>query len=75
MSEINKILKETNIFDAEALKQLITNRYEDIYRKAVEKGDLNNALKALDLIGKTNSLYVEKKEIDIKDNTFEIKFQ
>lgn len=43
-------------------------RAEAILKDALEHGDRKSALKALDIINRMNSLYVEKREISLKDS-------
>lgn len=43
-------------------------RAEAILKDSLEHGDRKSALKALDLINKMHSLYVEKREISVESN-------
>lgn len=69
----NKLIKEQNTFDAEALKMLLNDRLECLYGKALIKNDINTALKVLNEFGKLNGLYVEKQQVDL-NNDFQIVF-
>ena len=44
----------------EKLREANTERLLDLYNKAVAENDTKNALKALDLLNRTNSIYVTK---------------
>lgn len=44
----------------EKMRDANTERLLSIYNKAIEEGDSKTALKALDLLNKTNSIYVTK---------------
>lgn len=44
----------------EKMRDANTERLLSIYNKAIEDGDSKTALKALDLLNKTNSIYVTK---------------
>lgn len=39
------------------LREVNTERLLDLYQKAIDKGDVNAQLKAIDLLNKTNSIY------------------
>lgn len=69
---VNKILKNTVKYESDALKTLLNDKYDDLYKRALSKNDLGNAIKVLDQMSKLNGMYTERKEIDIKDNSFEI---
>ena len=42
------------------MREANTERLLDLYNKSLEAGDTKNALKALDLLNKTNSIYTTK---------------
>lgn len=71
------------INDEEYVKQarnINLMRLNDIYAEAVEQGNLNTQLKAVDLISKTAGVYADNEhqvniQINNSDKTFEIKFQ
>ena len=44
----------------EKMRDANTERLLSLYNKAIEEGDSKTALKALDLLNKTNSIYVTK---------------
>lgn len=44
----------------EKMREANTERLLSLYNKAVEEGDTKTALKALDLLNRTNSVYVTK---------------
>lgn len=75
MTEVNRLIKKSVQFDVEGYKTILNERYEDLYSRALNKNDLNNAIRILDQMGKLNGCYVDKQEIDVKDNKFEITFK
>lgn len=56
------------------MREANTERLLDIYKKAVDSGDSKTALKALDLLNKTNSIYSTKINIE-SDNEVVFTFQ
>lgn len=69
VAEVYKMLAETNNDElVEATRAIQLERVEAILKDSIEKGDRKSALKALDLINKMHSLYVEKKEIDVSSS-------
>ena len=54
------------------MREANTERLLNLYNTAMEKGDTKTALKALDLLNRTNSIYSTKIKIDSEN---EIKFE
>lgn len=68
-AEAYKMLADMNNEElVESTRAIQLERTEAILKEALEKGDHKNALKALDIINRMYSLYVEKKEIDVKSS-------
>lgn len=62
--------KDDEIF--KQIKEINNERLNKIYREAIEKGDRKNALKAIDLLNKTNGVYGDGNKVEVKnDNTNE----
>lgn len=59
--------------DQEKNRKLWLERCEQILQDAIDTRDKANALKALDLIGKSMGLFTEKKEVQV-DGDIDIKF-
>lgn len=69
VNEAYKTLAEYNDEDLIGNTRAIQlERAEAILKDSLEHGDRKSALKALDLINKMHSLYVEKKEIDVSSS-------
>ena len=59
--------------DAEEQRRMWLERCEQILQEALDTGDKGNALKALDLIGKSMGIYTEKKDLNVQGDV-DIKF-
>ena len=59
--------------DAEEQRRMWLERCEQILQEALDTGDKGNALKALDLIGKSMGIYAEKKDLNVQGDV-DIKF-
>ena len=59
--------------NAEEQRRLWLERCEQILQSAIDTGDKQSALKALDLMGKSMGIYAEKKELNVEGNV-DIKF-
>lgn len=60
---------------AECLKQILNYRLEKLYSLALQGNKLDTALKVIDQFGKLNNLYIDKQEVKLDDNQFEIVIQ
>lgn len=72
-SEATKQLNKQIDLTAEGYKVLLNNRLEDLYNKAVLKTDLKSAVSIINSQIKLNGLDVQKQEISLDDNQFQIK--
>lgn len=69
VNEAYKMLADTNNEElVESTRAVQLERCEAILKEALEHGDRKSALKALDIINRMNSLYIEKKEVDVKSS-------
>lgn len=59
--------------DAEEQRRMWLERCEQILQDAIDTGDKSNALKALDLIGKSMGIYEEKKNVNVEGD-IDLKF-
>lgn len=60
----------------EKARDIMTERIQGIAEGCVERGQIDQALKAYDMLNKISGLYNEKKELEIKgDNPITFKFQ
>lgn len=59
--------------DQEKQRQMWLERCEQILQDAIDTGDKQSALKALDLMGKSMGLYIEKKDVNVQGDV-DIKF-
>lgn len=66
LAEINKDYVET-------VRDVQLERIESILAESIESGDRQSSLKAIDLINKIFSLYVEKKDLNITGNDISFK--
>ena len=55
--------------DQEKNRKMWLERCEQILQDAIDTGDKTNALKALDLMGKSMGIYAEKKDINLDGKT------
>lgn len=61
--------------NADELRALNNERLDYVYEKTIQAEKFGDALRAVDLINKTNGIYVEKKEIKVEsDIEFEVSF-
>ena len=49
-------------------------RLEDLLKDALESGDKNSSLKALDMINRLHGLYIEKKEVKLDAQKLKFSF-
>lgn len=76
VSDAYKALAETNNDElVEATRAIQLERTESILKDCIERGDRKTALKALDIINRLNSLYVERREIDVKSSDLTFKLE
>ena len=70
------ILKIADKYEEEAanIRFIQLERIEDILKSALESKDRKSALKALDMINKLHSLYVEKQEIKADVQTWDFTY-
>lgn len=59
----------------DSLKQVLLERYEELWEKAVADGDKKTALNVLKQMSELFGLSSTKQEIELKDSSFEIKFK
>lgn len=60
---------------AESLKVILNYRLEKLYSLALQGNKIDTALKVIDQVGKLNNLYIDKQEVKLDDNQFEIVIQ
>lgn len=65
------ILSEDN-YNVEEMRALNNIRLDDLYDKAVVNDKIGDALKAVDLLNKTNGVYTQKIEVTAKE--FKVEF-
>lgn len=71
-----KMLADTNNEELiESARAVQLERAEAILKDSLEHGDRKSALKALEILNKLNSLYVEKREIDVKSTDLIFKLE
>lgn len=69
VADAYKVLSDMNNEELiESTRAIQLERTESILKDALEKGDHKNALKAIEIINKMYSLYVEKREISVESN-------
>ena len=73
-AEVNKLIKESNQFDADGMKVLLNDRLELLYSKALQANKIDTALKIISEQSKLNGLLVDKQEVNVNDGQFEIIF-
>lgn len=73
-AEVNKLIKESNQFDADGMKVLLNDRLELLYSKALQANKIDTALKIISEQSKLNGLLVDKQEVNVNDGQFEISF-
>lgn len=73
-AEVNKLIKESNQFDADGMKVLLNDRLELLYSKALQANKIDTALKVITEQSKLNGLLVDKQEVNLNDGQFEIVF-
>lgn len=69
------LILANNQESAEYLKQILNYRLEKLYSLALQSNKLDTALKVIDQFGKLNNLYIDKQEVKLDDNQFEIVIQ
>lgn len=70
-----KHLKENQEVFTRNIKELITERYELLWKMALEKNDYKAATQILKQMADEFGLNVQKSEISIKDTEFKITFE
>lgn len=70
---INAFASSYSEEDQEQQRRMWLERCEQILQDAIDTGDKGNALKALDLIGKSMGIYAEKKDVNVQGDV-DIKF-
>ena len=70
-----KHLKENQEVFTRNIKELITERYELLWKRALEKNDYKAATQILKQMADEFGLNVQKSEISIKDTEFKITFE
>lgn len=68
-----ELLEKYFCADADKIYMKNLKRLEGIIDTTMENEDSANALKAIDLQNKLSGLYIEKKEVKVESDTFEIK--
>ena len=58
-----------------ASNQESADRLEKLYSLALQGNKIETALKVIDQVGKLNNLYIDKQEVKLEDNQFEIVIQ
>ena len=58
----------------EEAKTIQIERIEDLLKDALESNDKATAIKALDMINKIYSLYVEKQDVNMNVNDIKVEF-
>lgn len=69
-----EILAENADEVIEKSRAIQIERLEDLLVDAIKDKDRNNSLKALDMLNKIYSLYVEKKEVKLDNSTLKFSF-
>lgn len=75
MKEAYETLAKNQEDFVDYLKEVILERYDNLYNDAVEKKDLKAAAAILKQISDLFGLNIEKKEVTVKDTNFEITFK
>ena len=57
------------------IKVILNYRLEKLYSLALQGNKIETALKVIDQVGKLNNLYIDKQEVKLEDNQFEIVIQ
>lgn len=69
-----KHLKENQDVFTKNIRELITERYELVWKMALEKGDYKTATQILKQLADEFGLNVQKTELSVKDSEFKITF-
>ena len=73
--EALKLVREKQSRYVTGLQNILLDRLELIYEEAYEKGDYKTVLQTLKQISDLYGLNTDKKEIDVKNNDFNIVFK
>ena len=65
----------SNQESAASLKVILNYRLEKLYSLALQGNKIETALKVIDRVGNLNNLYIDKQEVKLEDNQFEIVIQ
>lgn len=69
------LILASNQESAASLKVILNYRLEKLYSLALQGNKIETALKVIDQVGKLNNLYIDKQEVKLEDNQFEIVIQ
>ena len=73
LSALSELQKQQDSFNSN-IKQVIADRYELLWKKAIDKNDLKSALTLLKQQSDLFGLNVQKQEVDVNAGDFEITF-